>query len=199
MLPPLSPGSAACPAGGTWVRPCALEWRGPPGPAGRWSRCPPLASRSPRASRPRPLAGAHSRQRVGLSVPQSVASRGPLGSARSRRTCLRRAPPAPLNRAPLSHSHFACCPAGLFSRGVEHRRLLAAPGGAGEGGAPPPPAGRAASRLQAPPAERAGPRVRACAPGPRRANLKAAVGTSEARIPRPSSRVEAASECGFLG
>lgn len=68
---------------------------------------------------------------VRLSVPESVVSHGPPGSARSRRTCLWRAPPAPLNRAPLSHSHFASCPAELVSRGVEHHLPLAVPGEAG--------------------------------------------------------------------
>ena len=61
-----------------------------------------------------------------------------------------------------------------------------------ENGAPPLPPGLAGSGLRAPPAERAGPRAGACAPGPRRANLKGAVASKAPRLeprgPAASSR-----------
>lgn len=60
------------------MRSCAPERRERPGPAGSLDPLPPLARRSPRASRPPPRAPAHSRRWVRLSVPLPVAYRAKL-------------------------------------------------------------------------------------------------------------------------
>lgn len=119
----------------------------------------PAASPSERARvAPAALGPATSGACVRLSVPQSVVSYGPPGSVRSRRSGFWRTPPAPLNRAPLSHSHFASCLAELVSRGVESHLPLAVLRKAGRNQGPSPFTRAGCKRV-------AGATVGACRPG----------------------------------
>lgn len=187
------------------MRPCALEWSGRRAlPARAFSGA--AARRGPRVRSPgecflRPSARLPSAS-VCLAGYVGRLRLAAIGSAREAGALVLRrgAPPAPLNRALLSHSHFACCRARPAHGAWSRRRLAVTRSGRGEDGTPPfhrdwPRAGQRSQRSAR------GPANRSVCSGPPRANLKGAVGSSEARnrVSAASSEVGWASEGSIRG